>query len=253
VVASLAGGNDYAYGGAVTGYLGPSAVPTLPQQVASFSAAHSNAAPSTALYSVWIGANDLLGILDGGLTPGQAQTAAQGVAAVETAAIATLAAEGAKNFIVPLVPDLGLTPDATAAGTAAAAAAAALSQLYDGILTAGLQALAAVDGISVTVVDTYSLLEAAVDDPAASGFSNVTGSCYVGPYTGGSAVCADPNQYLFWDGLHPTAAGQAVIAAEAEADLPEPGTLAMLGTGLAGIAMLRRRRSAKMLPPRHAQ
>jgi phospholipase/lecithinase/hemolysin len=251
---SLAGGNDYAFGGARTGYAvpGSSSVPTLQQQVASFSTAHGGVAPSTALYSVWIGANDLFAILGGGLTQAVAASDTVAAANVETAAITQLAAAGAKDFVVPLVPNLGLTPDLTAAGAAAAAAATSLSQLYDTTLTTGLHALAAADGISIAIVDAYSLIDAAVADPAAYGFVNVAASCYTGPYTGGGSACDNPNQYLFWDGVHPTAAGQAFIAAAAEAAVPEPGTLATLGIGLAGLAMRRRRRSATLLPPRHA-
>lgn len=249
MVPSLLGGNDYAYGGAVTGYLGSSLVPTLQQQVSTFIAGLSGSAPSAAFYSVWLGANDLFAILDG--DPSAAVADTEGAVTAETSAIATLVAHGAKEFIVPLVPNLGLTPDATAAGTAAAGAATQLSQLCDLTLTAELQALEAQDGSSVTIVDTYDLLNSAVDDPAAYGFSNSTASCYTGPYTGGGTACSDPSQYLLWDGVHPTAAGQAIIAAQAEADLPEPGTLAILGVGLAGIAMLRRR-SASLWPSRHA-
>jgi outer membrane lipase/esterase len=251
---SLIGGNDYAWGGATTGYAASAgaAVPSLQAQVQAFNSVHGNSAPSTALYSIWIGANDLDNILASRPPPGQALTEAEGAAAVETAAISTLAAEGAKRFIVPLVPNLGQTPDSTAAGTAAAAAATELSQVYDATLTTGIQALATADGISVTILDTYSLIDSVIADPAAYGFTNVTGSCYTGPYTGGGTPCADPNDYLFWDGLHPTAAGHAIIAAEAAADLPEPGTLALLGTGVAGLAILRRRQAA-LLQPRHAR
>jgi phospholipase/lecithinase/hemolysin len=251
---SLLGGNDYAFGDATTGYAASNnpAIPSLQQQIQSFNTVQGNSAPSTALYSVWIGANDLFNILSSGSTPSQAASAAQGAAAVETNAIAGLAAKGAKSFIVPLVPNLGATPDAKAAGAAAAAAATALTQVYDTALTLGLQALEQADGISVTIVDSYSLLDAAIADPAAYGFTDVTDPCYVGAYTGGGTACTDPNNHLFWDGLHPTAAGHAIIAAEAEYDLPEPGTVATLGIGLAGIARLRRRRFAALLPPRHA-
>jgi phospholipase/lecithinase/hemolysin len=254
VTASLAGGTDYAYGGSTTGYAVPgptAAVPTLTQQVAAFSATVSGVAPSTALYSVWSGANDLFAILSNGLGTGtlnatQAVQAAAGAAGVEASAIATLAAAGAKNFIVPLLPDLGKTPDSTAAG--ASAAATALSAAYNAALIADIQALVAGNGISVSVVDTFSLIDAAVSNPGAYGFTNVTAPCYIGPYTGGGSVCTTPDQYLFWDGVHPTAAGQAIVAAAAEAALPEPGTLAVLAFGLIGLGMLRSYRSTILLP-----
>jgi hypothetical protein len=57
--------------------------------------------------------------------------------------------------------------------------------------------------------------------------------------------------YLFWDMDHPTAAAHAGIAAAATVALiPEPGTMGVLATGLAGIAFMRRRRQTteKRLP-----
>ncbi|PPQ29210.1 SGNH/GDSL hydrolase family protein [Rhodopila globiformis] len=245
VTASLAGGTDYAFGGSTTGYaitgvLPATSVPTLTQQIGTFSTAVGGAASSTALYAVWSGANDLFAILGSGAS-NAAAAAAAGAAATEAGAIATLAGMGAKDFVVPLLPDLGQTPAMTAV-TGASALATALAAAYNASLVSDIQSLVAGTGISVSLVDTFSLIDAAVADPSAYGFTNVTAPCYVGPYTGGGTVCATPNQYLFWDGVHPTAAGQAIVAAAAEAALPEPGTLAVLGCGLAGLGALRTRR-----------
>jgi phospholipase/lecithinase/hemolysin len=207
-----------------------------------FSAAVGGVAPASAVYAVWSGANDLFAILSGSLplgtlTPAQAAASAAGV---EASAIATLASDGAKTFIVPLLPDLGKTPDVAASG--ASAAGTALSAAYNAVLIADIQALIAGNSISVGLVDTFSLIDAAVSDPAAYGLTDVTDRCYTGPYTGAGSGCANPDQYLFWDGVHPTAAGQAIVAAAAEAALPEPGTLAILALGLTGLAGLRARR-----------
>ena len=190
---SLAGGNDYAFGGATTGSAATNnpEVPDLVQQVATFLAGPP--APSDALYTFSIGANDLFAILGGetgGLTPAQAAGAAAQVVADQAAA---LAAAGAKNLVLFDVPDLGLTPGITALGPVASAAASALSGFFD---QAVLQALAPVEAAGLTVydLDTFNLIDAAVQNPGAFGFSNVTDPCWTGGFSGGpGSLCStDP-------------------------------------------------------------
>jgi outer membrane lipase/esterase len=61
-------------------------------------------------------------------------------------------------------------------------------------------------------------------------------------YSGGT-VCATPNQYLFWDELHPTAAGHAIIAdAVLPLVTPEPASSSLITVGLLGMGIMFRRR-----------
>jgi len=77
-----------------------------------------------------------------------------------------------------------------------------------------------------------------VTDPAAYGFTDVSDPCLVGV-----TPCSNPNQYLFWDDLHPTTAADQILAAQfASAVSPEPSTFLMLGTGIAGLAGVLKRR-----------
>jgi phospholipase/lecithinase/hemolysin len=241
---SLAGGSDYAFGGATTGstFTNSSSVPNLEQQVDAFLLGNASA-PSDALYTFSIGANDLFAILKGstgGLTPLQAAAAAAQVVASEAG---DLAAAGAKDLALFDVPDLGVTPGIEALGPAASAAATALSAFFDQQV---LLDLAPVEAAGLTVFDlnTYALIDEAVQDPSAFGFSNVTAPCWTGGFTGsGGSLCstlpAVQDTYLFWDDVHPTAAGQLLVADAAlramGLPVPEPSTWAMLLVGFGGL------------------
>jgi phospholipase/lecithinase/hemolysin len=221
---SVAGGKDYAFGGATTGY-GPtlssqSLVPTFQQQVALFNAATHGVAPSTALYAVWIGGEDLLNVLQNVLQSGATVASAlgmmRGAAATEANVIATLIGQGARYILVGLVPDAGKSPTITVLGPTASATATALAAAYNIALVANLSAVIASSGAKLVYLDAFSLVDVLVADPGAFGLSNVTQPCYVGPLTGGGTVCAAPDKYLFWDEFnHPTTAGHAIVADEA--------------------------------------
>jgi phospholipase/lecithinase/hemolysin len=244
VTASLAGGptgTDYAVGGAISGNLPflSAGAGDLPSQLAAFHATNPVANPN-GLYTLWIGSNDLADILATAPSTAQAALDVKAVITNIDTAIATLAGEGAKDFLVLTVPDLGKTPGAIATGPLGVAAASALSAEFD----LGLESsLTGVPGVKV--LDTYSLIDTIVADPAAFGFTDVTDPCLTGEvkYAGGTP-CSNPNQYLFWDELHPTAAGHTIVADAAFQLLaPEPATLTMLGIGVLSVLAARRRRS----------
>ncbi len=257
---------DYAIGGAQTGntvlhQAGPNDLPT---QLNLFNLAHFFRAPSQALYTIWFGSDGLLfSDMPAGVQPtalgapppypvGQAVNNELGL-------VTSLASKGATNFLVVGVPDLGVTPTIRAQGPAAMAQATGLAQDYNQALLGGLDALAA-SGLSIHYLDSFGLLDSAVNDPAAYGFTDVTDPCWNGNYTGQGIECASPDSYLFWDTLHPTAHAHLLLAeaacavegycappaAMAAADprpVPEPRALALLILPLAGLLRLRLRRS----------
>jgi len=238
---SLAGGTDFAFGGATTGSALTefASVPDLNQQVGLFSASLAgNAAPSSALYSVWIGGNDIFSILSGGVggvCVADAFACVQAAAQSEADAIASLAAMGARHFLIPLQADLGATPGLAAQGPLVVNEATALSEAFNAALLADLASTAAGPGIDLTVLDTLDVENGLIADPSAWGLTDVTHSCYVGPETGGGSVCSAPDQYLYWDDVHPTAFGHALLAQAALQALPEPGSLLVMLAALAAL------------------
>jgi hypothetical protein len=112
---SLAGGNDFAFGGAETG---PTAVEgvnpgDLVFQVAQYALVHPKPVGG-ALYTLDIGGNDLFKALDelhaGQISPGVAGTAVAQAETNTVHAVDALFALGARNLLFYEVPDLGLAP-----------------------------------------------------------------------------------------------------------------------------------------------
>ena len=193
---SGAGGDNFAFGGAETagpgGFVGLF-INGLDEQVDDFI---SNRDPDPdALHIVWAGANDLLG--------GQTNLAVPvGNLAGE---ITELYDDGARQFLVLNLPDLGATPrfnsNASDASTFSARTDAFNSQL-DGALD-GLEA--SLLDIDLVRFDIAGVFDDLLADPASFGLTNVTDQA-IG---NGSA---NPDEYLFWDEVHPTAAVHALLA-----------------------------------------
>jgi len=234
------GGTDYAWGDATTGYSGtlnsPNVPPTANLQVAQFLSDHG-AAPKGGLYTFTLGANDVNNILNGLNTGPSPAVDLAGAAFAEATEITQLAQAGARNFIVALVPDLGLTPQARALGPAAQLAASQAAFAYNSLLEQDLSTLTASLHGSLHFLDTFSWLDKAVADPTSVGLplgANVTDPCYTGPYTGGGTACSNQNSYIFWDQLHPAAAVDALLAEQAWALAPSPSP----GAGFASLGLL---------------
>lgn len=212
--ASLNGGHDYAYGGAEAGQEPLHTVTPidLPSQLAQFVANTPHPAAG-ALYTLSIGANDLLDAIPAYAgNPTQALADVQAAVNNELGFVSALATDGARNFLILNVPDLGKTP----AEANLAATATQLSSLYDQELLSGLTSLAHADHLSVHLVDTFTLIDQGVADPEKFGLKNATTPVWTGNYTNPLSGTfnvrgAAENTYLFFDHLHPTAAGHQIV------------------------------------------
>ena len=125
---------------------------------------------------------------------------------------------GARNFLVWNSPRLAVTPairmaDALFPGTAAAVDFVTLR--YNGGLTQLLDGLElALPGSRFVRYDFYGAVAGIFANGDAFGLTNVTDPCIapnVAPY-----FCQTPDDYLFWDGIHPTEAVHGIIAHEVD-------------------------------------
>ncbi len=210
------GGNsaatNYAIGGARASDTGSPS--DLPHQVDAFLTDVRNEAPASALYVIEMGGNDLRDALVAAQTGGQPAALAVLQAALDSIndQITRLYVAGARNFLVWNAPDIGLSP-AINPSPQAAFFANQLVQAFNGGLTFLLSQLAALPDIQFTVFDAYGKLNTVVAQPQLFGLSNVTSAC-IRP-NDPPFVCSKPDEFLFWDGIHPTKAGHALLAEEA--------------------------------------
>ena len=232
------GGTDYAQGGARVTLPSSSIIPGFPQRPVSTQIDELlSATPSlnrNALYSVWIGANDLQQILGaagaGQITSTQA-AANVALAATQTAQqVARLSAAGARYIVVTNLPDLGKTPGGQASGPANAAAASQLTGLFNSTLSSAI----AQSGVQVIPVNIFAAFNEILADSRKFGFTNSTGVACTVPNilncTTSTLVSPDAaTTYLFADPIHPTPAAHVLIAQVVNSMITGPEQIAALG------------------------
>jgi outer membrane lipase/esterase len=205
--ASVTGSINYAFGGARTD---TQALPLgMRNQLLAYTGA-GGTFRSTDLVSILGGANN---IFQGLPAAGASSNPTGAITPVITAAAAdmaflvnSIAAAGAGTILVGNIPSLGSAPQFR--GTVAAPLAEfAGTSFNSALLSAMMTTAAARPGTNIILFDIFKIGTTLTANPGAFGLTNVTDACF-----NGVTVCATPNTYLFWDGVHPTAAGHQLIA-----------------------------------------
>lgn len=234
---SLLGGNDYAYGGAQTGpgasNLGftPNIGPGPGTQIDNYLKANPTGFNNGQLIVVWGGANDFLNVNP---TPDPSTVVNNTVQE-----ITAIANAGGKNFLIPNLPPLGDTPEEMNNNNNHEKFNL-LSIQFNNMLATAETNLEATRGIKIFPLDVHGLFEQLLANPGAFGFTNVTDQAKSGGQGRPGTVVANPDQYVYWDSVHPTAhihqlLGDAAfnVVTGGAAAVPEPSSLTMTGIATA--------------------
>jgi outer membrane lipase/esterase len=209
---ALAGGTDYAFGGAhVTGPVPTPAgnLPSVPQQVLLYLSQHGGKADPHALYILEGGGNDIIDAAGVGSPQQLGFEIALGLSTAEL----ILRRAGAKNFLIPNLLDVSLLPVAKPnAAFAHQATLSANKSLNDLLFVEQL-----LQGIRIRRADVFGLFQSVAADATHFGFINITTPCFDGVHP----PCTDPDHGLFWDAFHPTVFGHSFFAVLAEATLSQ--------------------------------
>ncbi|WP_298745590.1 autotransporter domain-containing protein [uncultured Brevundimonas sp.] len=177
------------------------------------------------------GANDLVSVLGGAnnifqafpaaaANPLTAQSTMQAAATAAAADISfivnSVAGAGAGTILVGNLPRLGVTPQFSPTNPLVGPNGSALADFagttFNSALATGLFAVAANQpDANIILMDLYKISDPLAANPAAFGLTNARDACF-----NGVTVCASPDTYLYWDSVHPTAAGHRLIAALAD-------------------------------------
>lgn len=180
------------------------------------------------------GANDIFVAADiaAGLPADQIPDLVRSTAATSATNLATsvvkLDAVGGDFFILPNLPDIGLTPSFSAGGEDSAALGSAFTLAHNLALNQSAVTLQDQTGANIIVFDVNGVVEDMQANPERYGLSNVTDAC-IEVITCVIGDQETQNQFLFFDGVHPTAGVHEQFAVILATTIRAPTTVAAQG------------------------
>ncbi|MGB7086011.1 MAG: SGNH/GDSL hydrolase family protein [Phormidesmis sp.] len=270
-IAAPVDGINFAFGGALSSdvNVGGPPLPGLQQQIEAFGAVSAIAPPDAdTLHILLAGGNDYNEAIFKS-SPVPFELLPDQITDNLVNAAAAMIGAGAQELLIANLPDVGAAPFADFLDQINPQSSSLLtdfSQQHNQLLAQKLAALEAASGAHITQLDLESLFSAVTNNPAEFGFSNIDDACLTNFQPGFvfEGICDNPDEFLFWDNVHPTTATHSLIAQLAldtladkklkgdeptsggAQEVPEPANaLGLMLVGGGAIALSRTRRTAK--------
>ena len=208
--APVTGSVNYAFGGARTD--SQASPPGMRNQLLAYTGAGGKFGAGD-LVSILGGANNIFqGIPAAGASAnpqGSISTVALGAATDMKFIVNSVASAGAGTILVTNLPRLGTTPQFNKGpGLPASPLADYAGTTFNSALLTGMMATAAAQpNTNIILMDLYKISDTLSGSPERFGLTNAKDACFTG-----TTACSTPDTYLYWDGVHPTAAGHKLIA-----------------------------------------
>lgn len=256
---SARGGSNYAYGGAETktGFVDP--LPGTDNQVKSFLKKNATVA-NDSLYVMWAGGNDIFSAVKAkNATAASVKKAATDAVANISKQIRSIIAKAEKDkplsFLWADIPSLDRTPFAKSLSADLVTAMGDASKLFQQSWKAAIASiLADKPGTTIYSLDIFTLFNQLLDGNLPIKPGNTTDNIIktgtkfsdikFNPERNGAVPDGiDPDQYVFWDEVHPTSAIHNLIGEAAFSVIPSPGTIPVF----AALIVVAKRRRAGVL------
>ncbi|WP_417514506.1 SGNH/GDSL hydrolase family protein [Marinobacter sp.] len=235
---STAGGNNFAYGGARVDNTGGVSAGLLTQNTQYFDRQSGAGSDPDALFIAWAGGNDMRDLVG----------SADPLAAINLqldswfGMLNGLLNSGVTTLLVPNLPDLGSIPEFRAGPDGLSGTE--VSTVWNLGLKQGLDELNETTNADIFYFDVFGLFNDLLTQPGAFGFTNTTDECRS---VSGFLIfvsersCSSPEDYVFWDEIHPTTAAHSYLgqkafdllaSGNALVKVSEPMTVSLLLLGL---------------------
>ena len=231
-------GVNFGFSSATTGFSNTASdsFPGLQQQLNAFRDLTTIVpADANALYVIWAGSNDYVQAFSSpeSLTVSPAELPGQATDNL-LGAVESLYDLGARHFLVANLPDIGESPFANSLDEVFPGTSAqfnAFTNAHNLLLETKLNNLeASLSGIDLRILDANALFSDIIDRPSQFGFTDTNNSCLVNfkPLFEFEGVCDKPDEFVFWDDIHPTGAVHDLVAQlaldtlESTEQVPEP-------------------------------